>query len=141
MLARECKKNRSIWEFGQFDKFQGENLDISQFHRGRKTEPYFFKVAPFPQIEIWGPVCLMWGSINSPLGGQVVPSSPGSRESLFTLVSKLVSATNGRSWNTGTEVSFGGVGRLDRQSAPHLKIAPNPFSFLIKRKEKEIQEE
>ena len=84
-----------------------------------------------------GAVSLMWGSINSPLGGQVgFPPFPDRAKSLFTLVSKLVSATNGRSWNTGTEVSFGGVGSLDRQSAPHLKIAPNPFSFSNKEKRK-----
>lgn len=81
-------------------------------------------------------VCLMWASINSPLGGQVGLPFPRSSESLFTLVSKLVSATNGRSWNTGTEVSFGGVGSLDRQSVPHLKIAPNPFPFSYKEKRK-----
>ena len=105
-IERECRKNRSIWKFAQFDKFHQSrgNLDISQ-----EKQTHISKVAQFAQIEIWDPQCLWWAaSINFPLGGQVgqVPF-PRSGESLFTLVSKLVSATNGRSWNTGTEVSFG----------------------------------
>ena len=80
----------------------GGNVDISQFQRGKKNKPIFLKLH---KLRYGSPAFDMGSSINSPLGGQV--GFPDPAKSLFTLVSKLVSATNGRSWNTGTEVSFG----------------------------------
>ena len=122
---------RPIW---QIPPIWGGNLDISEFQRGRGNKNIFSQSCTVSTNWDMGTCVSDGDSINSPLGEQVV-ESPRSR-SLFTLVSKLVSATNGRSWNTGTEVSFGGVGSLDRQSVPHLKIAPNPFPFSYKEKRK-----
>ena len=110
--------------------------DISQLQREEKQRTHNSRIAGVAlQIEIWHPLRCVWCefSINSTWVGQiaVVGSSIPCRYSHSPFQNSFPrQMAEVGSWNTGTEVSFGGNGSLDPQSAPHLKIAPNLLSFL-----------
>ena len=122
---------RPIW---QIPPIWGGNLDISEFQRGRGNKNISPQSCTVSSNWDMGTCVSDGDSINSPLGEQVV-ESPRSKSRYSHSFQNSFPRQMAEVGTLGRKFHLGGA-RLDRQSVPHLKIAPNPLSFSNKEKRK-----